>query len=144
VPFKAEHLPQIAPRLQPWQREMCEYFDRPGYADMLINDGEAYTMLADGVPIACAGVQEAWSNRGIAWALITVDAGKHMCALTRAVKTYLDDFAKWKRVEAYVDTRFPQGLRWIDILGFNIEGVMSNFTPDGADNFLCAKIRRPK
>lgn len=141
VPFKAEHLAQIAPKLQPWQDEMRAYFDRPGYAEMLIKDGEAYTMTCDGVPIACAGVQEAWNNRGVAWALISTDAGLHMHAVTRAVRMYLTQFAKWNRVEAYVDVRFTAGERWIKMLGFKIEGVMREFTPEGSDTYLCARLK---
>lgn len=141
VPFEPEHLKQIAPRIQPWQEDMRAYFDRPGYAEMLTRNGEAYTMTKDGVAIACAGVQEAWENRGIAWALLTLDVGPHMRALTRAVSIYTNTLAKWHRIEAYVDTRFPAGERWIKMLGFRIEGVMRQFTPDGADNFLCAKLK---
>lgn len=141
VPFEEKHLAMIAPTLQPRQHGMLSFFSLPGYADSLLDHGEAYTMLVDGDVIACAGVQEAWTGRGVAWALLSTKAGAHMRALTRVVAHYLNHLAVLRRIEAYVDPEFKAAIRWAKLLGFEMEGRMRAFGFDGSDNLMFARVK---
>lgn len=138
-PFRASDVAAIAPRLQPAQNDMLYYFSLPGYAEQLEKD-ESFTLEADGVVIASAGVSVIWENRAFAWALLTEDASRHMVALTRAVKRFLS-WTPIRRVEAYVDPGFTAGIRWIELLGFRNEGRLEAFSPEGYASLMYARIK---
>ena len=138
-PFRASDLEALAPRLQPAQQAMVSYFQQQGYAEQLSRD-PSFTLDAADLPVAAAGITPMWDSRAFAWALITVDAGKHMRTLTRAVLRFLNG-CPVRRIEAYVAPDFPAAIRWMQILGFSIEGRMRAFTPEGHDCFMYARIK---
>lgn len=76
----------------------------------------------------------------MAWALVSQDAGVHFAAIHRAVRRFLD-VSEFRRIEAHVDVDFPQGARWMKMLGFEFEARMRGFRPDGADMLLFARVR---
>lgn len=138
VPFKAEHLAALA--LQPAQALSLQDTG-DDYGPALEAGGNGYTAIVDGRPVACAGIVEQWRGRGLAWALLAGDIGPHcFVRVTRAVRRALD-LSPLRRVEAHVDVRFNQGIRWARMLGFEAESVMRSFTPDGGDAFMYVRIR---
>jgi RimJ/RimL family protein N-acetyltransferase len=56
------------------------------------------------------------------------------------VVEFLDN-APYRRIEATVDVGFKQGHRWIKMLGFELEGYMRAYRPDGADMLLYARVK---
>jgi RimJ/RimL family protein N-acetyltransferase len=106
----------------------------------LARDSDAYTMVDDERVIAYAGLLRQWDNRAIAWALLGASANRTMLRVHRAVAAYLARSAV-RRIEAHVDVAFEAGHRWIELLGFQREGVMRQFTPDGRDAVLYARVR---
>lgn len=88
--------------------------------------GPCWTALADGNPIACAGFQECWAGRAIAWAILAETAGRHMPALTRAVKRALASHPA-ERIEAQALVGFAPATRWARLLGFVPETVLRRF-----------------
>jgi RimJ/RimL family protein N-acetyltransferase len=136
VPFKAEHLHVL--RLQAAQAALG--FDLLEYARQLELAGGGWTALVDGAPVACAGLVEQWHGRALAWALIGDAAGRHFVSITRAVKRALN-LAHYRRVEAQVDAEFSAGIRWAQLLGFEVESIMRKFTPEGRDAFMYVRIR---
>jgi RimJ/RimL family protein N-acetyltransferase len=106
----------------------------------LANHGFAWTAEHDGQVIAIAGVLPQWENRATAWALIAKSAGEHFKAIHDAVVEFLDR-APFRRIDATVDVGFTQGHRWIKMLGFELEGYMRAYRPDGADMLLYARVR---
>lgn len=106
----------------------------------LSNAGLAWTAEVDGEVLGIAGLYPQWDNRAIAWALVGAQAGKHFVSITRAVKRMLD-VSGYRRIEATVDVGFEQGVRWITMLGFEFEGRLRAYRPDGADMLLYARIR---
>jgi hypothetical protein len=101
--------------------------------------GVAYTAMADGEPIACAGMIELWSGRAYAWAYIGEQASKHWKTVHRAVHRALSS-AKWRRVEMAVDIRDPGAKNWASHLGFVFEGVARAWTTDGRDVEIWARV----
>lgn len=137
VPFKREHLFEL--KLQRAQAMFYEQFT-PEYGYALEESGNCFTGLANGTPVVCAGVVEQWHGRGLAWALIAESAGPHFVVITRAVKRFLD-IAPWQRIEAQVDAEFGRGIRWAEMLGFEVESKMSRFTPEGRDAFMFVRFK---
>ena len=102
--------------------------------------GLAWSAEADDHIVAIAGLYPQWENRAIAWALIGEDAGKHFIGITRGVKRMLD-VSGFRRIEATIDVGFEAGVRWMWMLGFEFEGRMKAYRPDGADMLLYARVR---
>jgi len=133
VPFEALHLRMI--RVQPSQ--IAEY----AHADALDSPtGLAWTAFADGEPLACAGLVEVWEGRAYAWAILSVDAGRYMLALTRGIRSRLAA-APFRRIEMAVDAGFAAGARWAQLLGFRCETPepMTAYLPNGRAAYLYAR-----
>jgi hypothetical protein len=137
VPFEPEHLETL--ELQDSQKIFYDVFDM-SYAHSLKESGPCFTALENGKVLCCSGIVLQWHNRAVAWALVSNSAGKHFARIHKAVKRFLD-LSDVNRIEAFVDHDFEQGHRWIQMLGFEREGYMKQFTPAGKDAVLYARIK---
>ena len=135
--FRPEHLAAL--RLQPAQASFGQYVADLEYGRKLDN-GHAFTGLDGDRIVGCAGLVEMWENRAMAWALLAADAGRHFVTIHRAVAGFFEQ-AKWRRIEATVDSDFAAGQRWIKLLGFEHEGRLKAYSPDGRDHDLFARVR---
>lgn len=136
LPFHVEHWERL--QLQPAQSWCLPYMA----ADMLdwLAELDAYTAFVDDTPVAIAGLWDKWPGSAVAWAYLSTAAGPHLLAVTRAVQRYLDVCAP-RRTEAYVDVGFEAGHRWMEVLGFEREGLLRANRPDGGDQILYSRIR---
>jgi RimJ/RimL family protein N-acetyltransferase len=126
--------------MQPAQEYLGHIVDVCADFTELSNQGLAWTAEHDGDVIAFAGIEPQWQNRAVAFALLSESAGAHFPAIHRAVLRFLN-WAPYRRIEATVDVGFTQGHRWIKMLGFEVEGYMRAYRPDGADMLLYARVR---
>ena len=105
----------------------------------------AYTAFTDeGQVIICAGVIV--SRPGIAdgWAVTSDLVQDYGLWLTRTVKTMLNEVMaalSLRRVQVSVDPLNVMAPRWAHALGFQYEGTMRGFGPDGQPYDLYAKVR---
>ena len=125
---------------QPAQQYLHRIVDVRADFTELANRGLAWTAESEGRILAIAGVEPQWENRAIAFALISGAAGPYFWAIHSAVHNFLNS-TTYRRIEATVDVGFEQGHRWIKMLGFEIEGYMKAYRPDGADMLLYARVR---
>jgi RimJ/RimL family protein N-acetyltransferase len=126
IPFVAEHLLVLAPR---------DLFD-----DTLISEawrkereGPAFTAWHDDKPIACAGVMILRPGVGYAWTVLGHDFHKHRIYCTRTIRNALRDIIKGcnlHRVEANVLEDQHAYRKWIELFGFEPEGVAHDYTSD--------------
>lgn len=126
--------------MQPAQQYLHRIVDVRADFTELSNQGLAWTAEYDGKVLAIAGVEPQWENRAIAFALIAESAGQFFPAIHKAVRDFLIR-APYRRIEAAVDVGFKEGHRWITMLGFELEGYMKAYRPDGADMLLYARIK---
>lgn len=138
VAFEPHHLGRLL--LQPSQAIMQPVLSDPGYGPSLAQAGPAYAAVDGDTVVACAGLIHQWPGRAVAWALIAAEAGPHMVSIHKAVRRAMDIFEA-RRIETAVATNFEQGHRWVKMLGFEREGTMRAYTPDGRDCDLYAMIR---
>lgn len=140
--------------VRPWQKGDTEKLQIQGaqeYISSIVNvdydftelsfHGLAWTGEADDAIVIVAGLVPQWEDRALAWALVSKDAGDHFTSIHRAVKKFLIHCG-YRRVEANIDVGFKAGHRWIKMLGFELEGLMKAYRPDGKDMFLYARVRR--
>lgn len=140
VAFKAAHLQLL--ELQQAQAYLSADFLQPEQARLIEQAGNSFTAMVGDKVICCAGIVEIWTNRAVAWALISKHAGRNMVGLHKAVAGYFSA-AKYKRIEAWVDEGFEPGMRWLKLLGFTLETPlpMRGFRPDGGSCFLFSKVK---
>ena len=138
VPLECCHLSQL--KLQPAQAQLSELAADPEYAQGLIEAGPAFAGIVNDRVVGCAGVVKLAEQRGHAWALLGDDAGGSLTTIHRAIVRFLAD-QPYRRIETSVDSEFIAGHRWVLMLGFNCEGRMHCYGPNGRDADLYARIR---
>jgi len=124
--LKAEHLAEIDLHrsVPPWHRygspETAQAFERSG----------GYAVRIDGKLVLLGGVVRASKDVGIAWAMFSRDAGRHMVALTRfALRVF--EVSGVSRILADVECGFDAGRRWLELLGFKPLEDGKYFGPEG-------------
>ncbi|WP_282609470.1 hypothetical protein [Pelagibius sp. Alg239-R121] len=134
--FQAGHLDGLI--LQSAQQDMADYMSRD-YGVRLAQAGDAFTAIKDGRVLGCAGVERVWCNRGVAWSLLGRISAYEFLAVHRCVAAFLKGLPL-RRVEMTVDSLHAPGHRWASLLGFQHEGTLRAYTPDGRDCDLYARI----
>jgi hypothetical protein len=129
-PYKPEHLQELI--LQPAQARVRANLSDPEYAQALVGE-HSFTLKMNGKVVACFGVLKLWEGRGDAWALISGDIG------ARGMRRL--HFEIRKRLEAEHEAGFEQAKRWLSLLGFQYEGPLLKYTPDGRDCLRYARIK---
>lgn len=139
IPFRPDHLHALV--LQEAQFAAMPMLSKHGYGEVLMQAGPCFTLAdSDGRVYACAGLMDMWENRAHAWALLSHDAGRYFVRIVRAMRAYLE-LQDIRRIEAAVDAQFSQGHRLMHMLGFEREGHMRAFMPDGRDAVLYGRVR---
>lgn len=111
----------------------------PETVEWMIANGLALAAIDGDVVIGIAGIFERWDGCGAAWALLAKNIGPNMTTIHRITQRVLDAHP-FRRVEAYVVEGYPEGHRWMSLLGFTKEGVMNQFH-QGQDYGLYARVR---
>lgn len=96
--------------------------------------------------LAVGGVVQNWRGRGMAWLL----PGRRMTAAhwraairrCRARLRELQAGGYW-RIEATALASAPRRVAFLERLGFEREGLLRGYGPDGADHQLYARVVRP-
>jgi len=136
VPYLAEHLVKM--------KEDHPFLEVGGvetYARTIEREHMAYTAMEDGKPIGCAGVLPCWPGMGEAWAHLTPRLQKHPLALQRAVKQCLPKIRTmggFHRIQSHVLVGFEAGVRWVETMGFQFEGICKKYGPDKKDYYQFA------
>ena len=136
VPFHHDHLKTL--NLQIAQREALSIL-----SDAIIGDlerGQSFTALVEDIPMICCGVYSDGMGRGVLWALVSQDIGRHLVKVTKLCSQFFDN-SGYRRLETMVDCNFKAGHRWVRLLGFEMEAErMRSYYPNGKDCSLYAKI----
>lgn len=139
IPFEPEHLERL--QLQSAQRYMVSHICVE-YLKVLQAVGPALSAEGDGRILACAGVAFQGFGMGLLWAFVSQDARRHFVKLDRCVRRLLS-LTNLKRIEATTEVSFAQGCRWLTLLGFENEGRMRAYGPNGEDHYRFARIIWP-
>lgn len=97
----------------------------------------------DGRVLMVAGIVQAWPGCAEVWASVSKELEAMPIAAGRATAQFLpalvDGLGLW-RLQATCSTQNVTSLRWLEWLGFQCEGIMRRYCPDGSDAFLMAQI----
>lgn len=108
------------------------------YSHEAQKSGPAWTVITDGEVILCGGAKIVMPGMGEAWTYFSEDIHSHALAVHRIVKKMLQfiiDEHKLRRIQAISKETVPDAGRWLEALGFQKEGVLRKFGPEG-DNFV--------
>lgn len=137
VPFSPDHLKQLV--LQDAQQFLSRAIVEEDYGEAVKDGGPCFTAFDGDKVLICGGLMHIWDNRSVAWSLIGADTGKHFIGIYRAIMGFLS-VQTIRRIEATVDVGFAQGHRMVGMLGFQREGVMRAYLPDGRDVVQYARV----
>lgn len=101
------------------------------------------TLFLDGKPEGMVGMTLLWPGNADCWTLLSKKACKHPLALQKTSIKLINAYAdllQLKRLSAGSRADNKMGHRWIRSLGFQFEGTMRKYGPDGSDWHLFARI----
>lgn len=119
-----------------------ERWDAEKWRELVMQSDWCEQAVRDGRTIAVAGWTRLWPGVVHAYASLSCDAGSSLVAITRRVRKAMDDATGVRRFQMSVRSDFGPGIRWARLLGFEPEGVLSCYGPDGSDHILYARIVR--
>jgi hypothetical protein len=127
IPFKACHWYSL--RATDGVDELTGLPDEH-HARILAGGGPAYSALAENKIIGIGGVFVLWPGNGEAWCLVSPEIQKHKFFFFRQSLRYLDMMARQhhlERIQAAVRVDFEAGLKFVEALGFQAEGIMEKY-----------------
>lgn len=135
-----EHVAAIEPH--PLYGLSVAPFVESGELAAMCNSGVAISAWRDFRCVAAAGIFPMWANRGIAWALLSLEVCEnHSLELVRAIRSFLDRNRIFKRIEMDVPVSFTEGEKWGRVLGFTVAQPLARaYYPDGTDAMLMERI----
>lgn len=103
----------------------------------------AHTFTIDEKPVGIMGVTVLRAHIAELWAFLSDDVKKHPVAFHKQCKELLDTYfveLNVPRFQCYVLSDFCVGNRWLQILGFQREGLLRKFGADGKDYIVWSKV----
>lgn len=101
------------------------------------------TLYLNEKPEAIFGLTVLWDGNADVWTLLSKEACRHPISLQKAAKSLLERYSQnleLRRISAATDPKHKGGSRWLESLGFQREGTMRKYGPDGSDWDLYARV----
>ena len=102
-----------------------------------------FTARKDGKIVMMGGVHVMWQGVGEGWLVMS----KHAHSMPKTVARYADEFfdvimneANIQRMQASINATDPRSVRFARWLGFENEGLMRKYGPDGTDYYRMARV----
>jgi RimJ/RimL family protein N-acetyltransferase len=145
VDYQEEHLFAILREKEPGEEHEEKHAT---YATSRPSCGPAFSIKTEeGELLACCGVALFWPTSGVAWAVLAPAAFAHMVILTIGTRQILDYFQGSLgivRLQADVLAENLSAQNYVKHYGFEEEGLMRAFDPDGRDVIRFSRIRKVK
>ena len=142
IPFEPEHVLLLGDRAE--ETQMRQHNDFMKWAKENHTPGTSYSGFYEGKLLGCAGVRIMWKGVGEAWLMFDPE----VFAFKKEAYFYVGEYLKkimddneLVRVQGHVDSDFFLAIKYIENLGFKIEGKMRKFGPTGKDHYLYALVR---
>jgi hypothetical protein len=140
MPCTADHIRALA--RVPHLEDPASFEEFEGWIDLNL-DGPAYSVFSDGDLFMCGGVRRIWGGSGEAWMLYSPAVVRLKLAAVKTIKRLLEDIIAregYYRVQSFIPVRIRQAAKMLEMLGFEREGLLRRYGPDGEDNYLYARV----
>ena len=124
-----------------YEREMLRLVGNSG--EQFAISGPAFTMVDDTTPVMSAGVYILWPGVGEAWMHLSPWFYRHVKTAYRQVRERLCEIivTSWlRRVQCPICAEMEPNMRFVEHLGFKIEGVMHRWGPDDKDYIMYSLV----
>ena len=116
------------------------------WAETLQQPGWSFTLIEHGHIICCAGIVDMWPGVGEAWVIASNKIHEYPRKFIRFAKTdvmqrVIDENGLW-RVQAVCKSDWPVALKFARFMGFEVEGVMRKYGPEGMDYTRVAWVKK--
>lgn len=135
TPFKKEHLDKINLLFEFSQSAKNNY----QHEELVIG----YTGIEDDTILACGGVHKMWDGVGEAWLLVSKEGyekPKTVGKYTQYIFQHILEEHGLFRIQASVSAIDSRANRYAEWLGFEKEGIMKKYAPDGSDYIRYARV----
>ena len=105
--------------------------------------GPSWTLKDEGEVLACFGICNIYGGVGTAWAFVSDKARHHGASLPKAMIAKLKecfDVMKFHRLQTVVRPDMKEYLRFVELIGFEREGLMRKATPRKQDVLLYSMV----
>jgi hypothetical protein len=143
VPFRPSH----ADKIELNDRELYYEGYCPNYRAMLRRTAEAglsWTGVYNEKVVVCFRGSTVWPGVGEAWLLSSPSVSDHALSVVRSSRMIFADIFKteaFSRVHISVDSANDSAFKFAKALGFEVEGIMRQFGPDGSNYYMMARIK---
>ena len=143
VPFRPSH----ADKIELNDREL--YYEGlvpnyRGYIAQMAEPGLSWAGVYNEQVVVCFGVRTVWPGVGDAWLLSSPSVSAHALSVVRSARMIFADIFKteaFSRVHISVDSANDSAFKFAKALGFEVEGIMRQFGPDGSNYYMMARIK---
>jgi len=107
------------------------------------NAGPSWTLKDEGEVLACFGICNIYGGVGTAWAFVSDKARHHGASLPKAMIAKLKecfDVMKFHRLQTVVRIDSKEYQRFVELIGFQREGLLRKATPSKQDVFLYSMV----
>lgn len=106
-------------------------------------DIRGYTLFEEDVVLGIGGVHNIWNGVGEAWLLLGKEAFARPRTVARHTVNMFDHMQeeyKYQRIQASIAVKDAKAKRFAEWLGFQNEGIMRKYGPDGSDYYRYARV----
>jgi hypothetical protein len=105
--------------------------------------GPCLSIKDGGTTLAVCGLVMPWPRMGELWGVVDLRAAQKPIASVKAFRKAVDFLIKhWniRRCQCTVKSDLKRGIRMVQLLGFQVEGLLQGYGPDGADHFMYSRL----
>ena len=135
LPFAQEHVQHI--------KLMFDLSEDGRKALVEHKDIRGYTLFEEDVVLGIGGVHNIWNGVGEAWLLLGKEAFARPRTVARHTVNMFDHMQeehKYQRIQASIAVNDAKAKRFAEWLGFQNEGIMRKYGPDGSDYYRYARV----
>ena len=114
------------------------------YPDLIAPSDYCHTALWDGEVVGVGGVIIYWEGVGEVWILLSPKIRKFPIQMVRCIRKMYEKHStdrSFRRLQCVVSIDFPQGQKMVESLGFEKEGLLRKYLPEGTDAWMYSIIR---
>ena len=138
LPFNVDHTKNFQGIID-YETKSITLEDRIRYLDIQSRSGPAVTAFVDNVPVAVFGCVILWNGVGEAWSVFSEKARRYPIAMTKGAFAFFDIVEilfSLHRLQITVKSDDERAVAWAHYLGFEPEGLMTEYSADKEDTFI--------